>query len=804
MSVAPRVTRPSRPPIAPRLSLENLEARDVPAVVGTLDPTFGTGGRVTADIGFTPAGVAVDSAGRAVVVGSATGPDGTQDFAVARFNRDGGLDTSFGSGGRTLINFTVAGAGQTDTANAVGIVAGDVIVVAGRSGPSGMGKFAVAELDAAGNPLGTFGTGGRVAYNIAGGGVDDSATGIVIDPRGRTSNIVVVGRSADAAGDSRFATSGISPTGMVLGTIRLAPMAGGDGKEDAATAAVNDAQGGFILAGQSRNTTTGNLQASVARFTNTGDLDTAFGTNGSVAVGGPLAGLTARALAVDTDAAGNIYLGIDANTTTTVDALAVAKLTPTGALDGTYGSGGVFISPFAGGGGQPGVVGLAVKPSGRVVAAGSSEAPGATNTDLLVLQLTPNGALDPSFNATGPNPGALFVDFAGNNDAARGFAITHNGRVVVAGTDLSTNKADLARVITTVELPVNLSVGGSPTGTARVYAPTGGGYANPPTAVTPSTVFGGFTGDVRTATGDFNGDGFPDTVMVTGPGTKTVMAVVSGKDNSILLGATDPFGDPNFTFGGFVAAGDIDHDGRAEWVVTPELRGGPRVIIFHLLPDGSFDLTSPGQPSLVANFFGIGDPSFRDGDRAALGDVNGDGILDVFSIAAFNGGPRTALYDGKDVLVARAAGRDPIKLVGDFFAAPSGQDEGRGGRSIAVGDVNGDGVADLIATGDNLLGTGNQVVVFSGADLIAGKFPGFGATPLANFTVSGQSPGALVSLATIDADGDNKADLAVGSGAGQLSAVKVYLGGNISGTAEPASSSLDPFSLVPVNGVFVG
>src|SRR5207248_5577674 len=133
------------------------------------------------------------------------------------------------------------------------------------------------------------------------------------------------------------------------------------------------------------------------------------------------------------------------------------------------------------------------------------------------------------------------------------------------------------------------------------------------------------------------------------------------------------------------------------------------------LADGTFDISSAGQPSLVANFFGIGDPSFRDGDRPALGDVNGDGILDVFSIAAFNGGPRTALYNGADVLGARAAGRDPVKLVGDFFAAPSCQDEGRGGRSIAVGDVDGDGRADLVATGDNLLGTGHQVGSLSGA-----------------------------------------------------------------------------------------
>ena len=52
-----------------------------------------------------------------------------------------------------------------------------------------------------------------------------------------------------------------------------------------------------------------------------------------------------------------------------------------------------------------------------------------------------------------------------------------------------------------------------------MYAPSeSGAYANPPVAVTPANVFPGFAGEVRIATGDFNGDGVPDTVLVTGPG----------------------------------------------------------------------------------------------------------------------------------------------------------------------------------------------------------------------------------------------------------------------------------------------
>jgi hypothetical protein len=219
----------------------------------------------------------------------------------------------------------------------------------------------------------------------------------------------------------------------------------------------------------------------------------------------------------------------------------------------------------------------------------------------------------------------------------------------------------------------------------------------------------------------------------------------------------------------------------------------------------AFGLNPDGTTRLVANFFGIFDDTFRDGARAALGDVNNDGVLDISVIAAFNGGPRTALFDGRDALVHIAQGRPPAKIVpNDFFATVSGQDEGRGGRGIAAGDVNGDGAADLFVTGDTLLGTGNQITIFSGADLAAGRFPGGGAAVLADFAVGGADPAAGVTLTTSDVDGDGRADLVVGSGRGQASVVKVYLGRTVQPGAEPVFQSFDPLGGPTANGVFVG
>src|SRR5207302_10166194 len=128
------------------------------------------------------------------------------------------------------------------------------------------------------------------------------------------------------------------------------------------------------------------------------------------------------------------------------------------------------------------------------------------------------------------------------------------------------------------------------------------------------------------------------------------------------------------------AAGDVTGDGAPDLVITPDEGGGPRVRVF----DGK-------RFAQVADFFGIDDPNFRGGARAAVGDVNGDGTGDLVVAAGFQGGPRVAGFSGKTL-----SSGSPRTLFNDFFAFEQAL---RNGVFVAVGDLDGDGKADVIAGG---------------------------------------------------------------------------------------------------------
>src|SRR5207248_3424927 len=158
------------------------------------------------------------------------------------------------------------------------------------------------------------------------------------------------------------------------------------------------------------------------------------------------------------------------------------------------------------------------------------------------------------------------------------------------------------------------------------------------------------------------------------------------------------------------------------------------------------------------------------------GDVNGDGIGDLVVAAGFQGGPRVATFDGTSL-----GSGSPRRLFNDFFAF---EQTLRNGVFVAVGDIDGDGMADIVAGGGP--GGGPRVTAFSARDLIASG--GGTQTPLANFFGGDPDNRGGVRVAVKDLDGDNRADLVVGAGSGAGSRVTAYPGKAIAsaGTPPPA------------------
>jgi uncharacterized delta-60 repeat protein len=155
---------------------------------GDLDTTFGTGGIVTTDLrGYNDWGssIALQSDGK-IVFGSKSSNGTDNDFAVVRYNTDGSIDTTFGTNGMV---FTTIGSGDDD-GEAVTIQSDGKIVLAGFTWNGTDEDFAVVRYNTDGTLDTSFGTGGKVVTPI--GSADDRAHGVTVQPDGK---ILVVGET---------------------------------------------------------------------------------------------------------------------------------------------------------------------------------------------------------------------------------------------------------------------------------------------------------------------------------------------------------------------------------------------------------------------------------------------------------------------------------------------------------------------------------------------------------------------------------------------------------------------------------
>jgi uncharacterized delta-60 repeat protein len=141
---------------------------------GTLDTTFGSGGIVTNDYGFVIRDLTIQPNGRIVAVGEAApGAEATSrfytNFVVLRYNANGSLDSSFDANGIVETDFN----DNYDFAHCVTIQSDNRILVGGEAGGSGSFRFAMARYNVDGSLDSTFGTAGKVTADVS--GIEDSS-----------------------------------------------------------------------------------------------------------------------------------------------------------------------------------------------------------------------------------------------------------------------------------------------------------------------------------------------------------------------------------------------------------------------------------------------------------------------------------------------------------------------------------------------------------------------------------------------------------------------------------------------------
>jgi hypothetical protein len=324
----------------------------------------------------------------------------------------------------------------------------------------------------------------------------------------------------------------------------------------------------------------------------------------------------------------------------------------------------------------------------------------------------------------------------------------------------------------------------------------------------------------------------------TAPGAGVVGAGAGGAPvvrvyapNGALTRALDAF-EPTFTGGVRVAVGDVNADGTPDLVfgsgpgratLVRVLDGATAAPLFEVQPfEAAFtggvyvaagDLTGDGRADLVVT------PDEGGGPRVLVYDGNGFALTgNFFGIADpdFRGGARPAVGDlsgdGRADLVVAAGflggprvafydgrtvtgGQTPVRLFNDIFVF---EQTLRNGIFVAAGDVNADGFADLVAGGGP--GGGPRVLILSGRDLIGGNLANPAA--LGNFFAGDTASRSGVRVAARDLDADGRVDLLTGAGSGGRATA--YLGPTIPASGQPpAFRDFFPFSDLP-GGVFVG
>ncbi|MFO0803383.1 MAG: Ig-like domain-containing protein [Gemmataceae bacterium] len=266
-----------------------------------------------------------------------------------------------------------------------------------------------------------------------------------------------------------------------------------------------------------------------------------------------------------------------------------------------------------------------------------------------------------------------------------------------------------------------------------------------------------FTGGVRVAVGDVDGDGTDDLIVGAGRGGSARVRVFSGVDGTPLQDFLA--GDETNRGGATVAAADFDGDGKADLVVGAVKNGQEVIQILRGYDGQSLRTIQPFGASI-------------EGVNVAAGDFDGDGTPDVVIGAGFGGGPRLTVVSGKtgDVLL-------------NTFAYES---TFRGGLQVAAGDLDGDGKVEIVTAAGP--GGGPRIIAFQG---------GSGDELHSFFAYEDSSARNGVQVSVFDVDNDGTNDIVTANGPGQAPQLRAFNGTTLARLADPQYPGL-PFGAIAI------
>jgi uncharacterized delta-60 repeat protein len=373
-------------------------------------------GKLKSEFGGKISSVAVLSTGKILVAGT-IGPYTDSNFALARYNADGSLDSTFGSNGKVTTDFSLSisdvgytGAASNDYAHSITEQSDGKIIVSG----TGDAKFAVARYDTTGSLDKSFNNDGKLTTPFGVGGYGEGKSVILLE----NGKILVAGTSS-----IQFAIARYNPDGSLDNSFSE------DGKFDTYLGGIFSGEssalqvdGKALIVGYTYTRTFSWVTVSyvytysfaVARFNVNGSLDTSFDTDGLVTT------YLGKANCVAVQSDGKILVAGDSNSD-----FGLVRYNSNGSLDTSFDGDGKVTLDFGSGPYSyvyDTIYTIALQIDGKILVGGSSSG------NFALARYNVDGRLDITFDGDG----RLTTDFGGD-DTALSINLQPDGRILVGG-----------------------------------------------------------------------------------------------------------------------------------------------------------------------------------------------------------------------------------------------------------------------------------------------------------------------------------------------------------------------------------